>query len=80
MDENKMLEQIKCAAEDVEIPEHLRPEAIDDIINTANKAKKVHRPIYQYGLAAAACLVVEMCIRDRAMGLPNMYRSARCWL
>lgn len=58
MDENKMLEQIKRAAEDVEIPEHLRPEAIDDIINTANKAKKVHRPIYQYGLAAAACLVV----------------------
>ncbi|MBU9727049.1 beta-propeller domain-containing protein [Diplocloster modestus] len=58
MDEKKMLEQIRRAAEDVEIPAHLRPEAVDNIINSTSKGKKVHRHIYQYGMAAAACLVV----------------------
>lgn len=58
--EREMLEKVKNMAEDIQVPESLRPDAVEESIKEAGakKTKRKWRRGYTLGLAAACCLLV----------------------
>ena len=58
--EREMLEKVKNMAEDIQVPESLRPDAVEESIKEAGakKTKRKWRRGYTVGLAAACCLLV----------------------
>ena len=58
--EREMLEKVKNIAEDIQVPESLRPDAVEESIKEAGakKTKRKRRRGYTVGLAAACCLLV----------------------
>ena len=55
-DEQKMIDQISEMSENVDVPDSLKPENIEKLLE-GKKQKKRFRP-YQIGLVAAACVIV----------------------
>lgn len=58
--EREMLEKVKDMAENIQVPESLRPDAVEETIKEAGakKTKRKWRRGYTVGLAAACCLLV----------------------
>lgn len=58
--EREMLEKVKNMAEDIQVPESLRPDDVEESIKEAGakKTKRKWRRGYTVGLAAACCLLV----------------------
>lgn len=58
--EREMLEKVKDMAENIQVPESLRPDAVEESIKEAGakKTKRKWRRGYTVGLAAACCLLV----------------------